>query len=77
MTENIASISDLKSNPMGIVGSNNGQAVAILNRNKPVFYAVPVEHFEHMLEIIEDIEIFQTVKDRQDQASLKVSLDDL
>ncbi len=36
-----AGISELKKNPMAVVEQGEGFPVAILNRNEPVFYAVP------------------------------------
>ena len=77
LTENITSISELKANPMNAIASAHGQAVAVLNRNQPAFYAVPVELYEQMIEMIDNAELAQTVKNRQKQASVKVSLDDL
>lgn len=48
-TSKITSISEFKKNPMDVIENSNGEAVAILNRNKPVFYCVPVELFEKMM----------------------------
>ena len=47
----VASISDLKKNPMETVGNANGEPVAILNRNTPAFYCVPARLYEKMLDI--------------------------
>ena len=44
-----ASISDLKKNPTEVALSGDGEAIAILNRNTPVFYCVPPELYQHML----------------------------
>jgi len=41
-----AGISELKKNPMSVVEQGDGSPVAILNRNKPVFYAVPANVYE-------------------------------
>ncbi|MBE8190510.1 MAG: hypothetical protein HAW58_06665, partial [Candidatus Thioglobus sp.] len=41
-------ISELKANPIKTLESGNGEAVAILNHNKPAFYCVPVEAYEKM-----------------------------
>lgn len=71
------SISDLKSNPMHAVSSANGGAIAVLNRSKPVFYAVPVDLYEQMMEKLDDLELIETIKERHDQTGVKVSLDDL
>ncbi|WP_288987585.1 hypothetical protein [uncultured Pseudoalteromonas sp.] len=45
----ITSISELKKNPMAVLAASNGQAVAVLNRNKPVFYCVPVKLYEEFV----------------------------
>ena len=45
-----ASISDLKKNPTEVALSGNGEAVAILNRNKPAFYCVPPELYQRMID---------------------------
>ena len=44
-----ASVSELKKNPMGTVAAGEGFPVAILNRNEPAFYCVPVKAYEAML----------------------------
>ncbi len=38
-----AGISELKKNPMSVIEQDEGLPIAILNRNKPVFYAIPAE----------------------------------
>lgn len=48
-TSTSASISDLKKNPMEVALAGDGDAVVILNRNTPVFYCVPPELYQHML----------------------------
>lgn len=47
-----ASISDLKKNPTEVALSGDGGAVAILNRNTPVFYCVPPELYQRMIDAI-------------------------
>ncbi len=47
-----ASISDLKKNPTEVALSGDGEAVAILNRNKPAFYCVPPELYQRMIDAI-------------------------
>ena len=37
-------ISELKKSPMAIIARGEGAPVAVLNRNKPVFYAVSYTH---------------------------------
>lgn len=73
----VASISDLKKNPMGTVASGEGFPVAILNRNEPAFYCVPAKAYEAMLERLEDLELNVLADSRTGQKIHKVSLDGL
>ncbi|WP_083674911.1 type II toxin-antitoxin system Phd/YefM family antitoxin [Stutzerimonas balearica] len=49
-----ASITELRKHPMRIICEGSGEAVVILRRNKPAFYAVPPALYEAMLDIIDD-----------------------
>ncbi|KAA6206049.1 MAG: antitoxin [Candidatus Tokpelaia sp.] len=75
LTEKSAHLSDLRNNLKKI--TEKGEAVAILSRNKPVFYAVPLEVFENMLEQLDDMQLGKVIKKRRRQPSVKVSIDDL
>ena len=44
----VASVSELKANPMKVVASAQGQPIAVLNRNQPAFYCVPAAMYAHM-----------------------------
>jgi antitoxin StbD len=77
LTETAASISELKANPMKVVASGNGMPVVVLNRNEPAFYCVPANAYEAMMEMVDDLELLRLVKKRQQERSIKVSLDDL
>lgn len=72
-----AGISELKKNPMAVVEQGDGAPVAILNRNRPVFYAVPAEAYELLMDKLEDIELAAIVKERQNMPEIEVSLDEL
>jgi antitoxin StbD len=71
------SISDLKKNPSDIIKRSHGAPVAILNHNRPTAYLVPAAAFENMIEQLDDQYLLQLVKDRQQERSVKVSLDEL
>ncbi len=73
----VASISDLKKNPMGTVAAGEGFAVAILNRNEPAFYCVPAKAYEAMLERLEDLELNAIADAREGQSVHKVTLSEL
>jgi antitoxin StbD len=77
LTEAAASISELKANPMKVALSAHGEAIAILNRNEPAFYCIPAETYEFMMDHIEDLELLAIVAERKNEASIKVSLNDL
>jgi antitoxin StbD len=79
LTEVIASVSELKRDPMGTVAAGEGFPVVILNRNEPAFYCVPVKAYEALLEKLEDIELNALADARMSdgKAPVKVRLDDL
>jgi len=73
----VASISELKKNPMGTVAAGGGQSVVILNRNEPAFYCVPAKEYETMMARLEDLEFIALCKERENDPTIKVSIDDL
>lgn len=73
----VASISDLKKNPMGTVSAGEGFAVAILNRNEPAFYCIPAKAYEELLDRLEDLELNAIADARRGQPIHKIPLDDL
>ena len=77
LSDMAASISELKANPMKVVASGDGRAIAILNRNEPAFYCVPAKAYEALLNRLEDLELNAIADARHDQAEIEVSLDDL
>ena len=72
-----AGISELKKNPMAVVELGEGHPVAILNRNEPVFYAVPAAAYEQLMDKLEDIELAAIVQERLDQPEIEVDIDEL
>lgn len=73
----VASISDLKKNPMETVSHAQGEPVAILNRNTPAFYCIPAGLYEKMLDILEDQDLVKLAMERENDPVVKVSIDDL
>jgi len=73
------SISELKRNPQAIINDANGEAIVILNRNKPTAYIIPAETYEQLLEIAEDIEIGRVIEERRDEKAeaVEVNLNEL
>ncbi|MBO9484456.1 MULTISPECIES: type II toxin-antitoxin system Phd/YefM family antitoxin [Gammaproteobacteria] len=72
-----AGISELKKNPMAVLKEANGETVAILNRNQPVFYAVPAHVYEAMLDALDDLELAAIVEERKNDERIRVNIDDL
>lgn len=60
----VASVTDLKKNPMGTIAAGGGDVVAILNRNEPAFYCIPADRYEALLDYIDDLKLAQEVKER-------------
>ncbi len=77
LAETVASITELKRNPMGTVEAGEGFPVAILNRNEPAFYCVPARVFEAMMERLEDLELNAIADARAGQKRVKVALSEL
>lgn len=77
LADTAASISELKANPMKVVASGDGMPVMVLNRNAPAFYCVPADAYAALLELIDDAQLLNLVKQRREEASVQVALDDL
>ena len=74
-----ASISELKKNPSQLIEQADGEAVAILNHNKPTAYLVPADTYEWISNLIEDQELREIIEQRKSEKSKAeaVSLDEL
>jgi len=77
IAESVASVSELKKNPMATVAAGEGFPVAVLNRNEPAFYCIPAKTFENLMERLEDLELAALVNERRDQPEIEVNWDDL
>lgn len=75
LSDTSASVSELKKNPMATVDAGAGFPVAILNRNQPAFYCVPAALYEQMLEMVDDQELAELVKSRENQRLIDLDLD--
>jgi antitoxin StbD len=71
------SISELKKNPMSVVEGADGFPVAVLNRNRPVFYCVPAAAYEALMDKLEDLELAAIVAERVDDQEIEVDINDL
>jgi len=72
-----AGISELKKNPMAVINHAEGTPVAILNRNRPVFYAVPTAAWEALLDKLEDLELAALVREREGETEIEVDINEL
>ncbi|KOE70044.1 stability protein StbD [Aggregatibacter actinomycetemcomitans] len=78
LTQQAASITDLKRDPMGIAYASQDGAVAILNRNQPAFYCVTPALFEYFQNLVEDAELGRIAEERLATLDpIEVSIDDL
>lgn len=77
LADTVASISDLKKNPMAVVAQGEGFPVAVLNRNQPAFYCIPAASYEALLDKIEDLELNALADSRSDQSRIPVTIDEL
>ena len=68
-------ISELKKNPSAVISQAHGEPVVILNHNRPTAYLLPAATFEAMMDALDDL--VQLVRERQDEATVKVTLDEL
>ncbi len=75
--DTVASITELKKNPMEVVNNAEGNPIAILNRNEPVFYCVPFKLFEYLMEMIEDLQLAAIVTERENEETIPVDINDL
>ena len=74
-----ASISELKKNPTALLNEAEGAPIAILNHNVPTAYLIPAETYEWLMDMLEDSELAQIVKERENekQDAIEVILDEL
>jgi len=74
-----ASISELKRSPSSLIKESAGEAIAILNHNKPAAYLVPAETYEWMMEQLDDRMLSEVIESRRSQIgeAVEVTLDEL
>ncbi|WP_031297119.1 MULTISPECIES: type II toxin-antitoxin system Phd/YefM family antitoxin [Stutzerimonas stutzeri subgroup] len=72
-----ASTTDLKRNPMRVIREGAGEAVVILHRNRPAFYAVPPALYEALLEVVDDAHLAEIARARRDERAVRLDIDEL
>lgn len=70
-------ISELKKNPSAIINEAHGEPVVILNHNRPTAYLLPAATFEAIMEQLDDLDLARLVRERQNEDTIKVTLDEL
>ena len=72
-------ISELKKNPAAVIAAAREQQVAILNRNRPVAYIISPEVWDHLLDVLDDRKIADTMLEREGEVdkAIAVNLEDL
>ena len=71
------SMTDLRRNPSKIMEIAGDLPVAVLNHNKPEAYLLSAKAYEALLELIDDLTLIKTVKERKGGKTIKVKLDQL
>jgi antitoxin StbD len=73
------SITELKKNPQALINNAHGEAIALLNRNKPTAYIIPAETYEKLMDLAEDLELGRIIEDRRAEKAdaVEVGLDEL
>ena len=71
------SVTELKQSPSAVIAAANGEPVAVLNHNRPAAYLVPAATFAAIMERLDDLDLAELVRARQQEASIAVSLDEL
>jgi len=79
LADAVASIEDFKKNPMAVLEAAQGFPVAVLNHNQPVFYCVPADAYEALIDELEDAELAHIAKQRIEGNSemVKINVNDL
>ncbi len=73
------SITELKKNPQALIDNAHGEAIALLNRNKPTAYIIPAETYEKLMDVADDLELSQIIEERKAEKTdaVEVILDEL
>ncbi len=76
-TDKIVSVTELKRNFSNVLNQAGNDPVAILNHNKAAAYLLPAEHYERLIDRLEDIEDARLIHERSGGPFVEVSIDDL
>ncbi|ESR01317.1 hypothetical protein F753_01320 [Stutzerimonas chloritidismutans AW-1] len=62
---------------MRVIREGAGEAVVILHRNRPAFYAVPPALYEALLEVVDDAHLAEIARARRDERAVRLDIDEL
>ena len=71
------SMTDLRRNPSKIMEIAGDLPVAVLNHNKPEAYLLSAKAYEALLDLIDDLTLVKTIKERKGGKTVKVKLEQL
>jgi antitoxin StbD len=64
LAETSVGITELKKNPSAVIRNAGNSPVVILHHNRPSAYLVPVQRYEAMMEMLDDLALAEIVKER-------------
>ena len=70
-------MTDLRRNPSKIMEIAGDLPVAVLNHNKPEAYLLSAKAYEALLDLIDDLTLVKTIKERKGGKTVKVKLEQL
>lgn len=71
------SVTELKRNFSAILSEAGNDPVAVLNHNRPEAYLLSAEHYERLLERLDDLEDARLVRERSGGPFVEVGIDEL
>ena len=77
LSDYTTSISELRKSPTAILDAAEGEAVALLNNNKPTAYIVPAELYEKMLDDLDEVYLGKVVSSRLKEDRIMVDIDEI
>jgi antitoxin StbD len=77
LTNLSAGVSEFKKHPIRAMRKAEGECLAILHRNQPVFYCVPAKMYEAMIDALDDMGLAEIVRKRQGEKGIEVNINDL
>lgn len=72
-----ASVAELQKHPIATVNSAEGEPLAILDHNEPIFYCVSAKMYEAMMDVLEDVNLAEIIRERANEKEISVSINDL